>query len=147
MCRRVVNPAMNSFGIGEITAWHPVEGRLQDVEKTRICDEGIAGIVTAGLACIDRQANAADLLTDRTSARWRPFVQEIQQILDCAKVARAGKPNSDGDGQTKLVHGIPPKWQCATQRGAALVQSLVEVCSTLIHRVGSICGARAVHHG
>lgn len=147
MRRRVVNPAMNSIAIGKVVARHGVEGWLQDVEKTRIGDECIARIVTAGLACINCQAHAADLLTDRPSARRRPFVEKIQQIFDGAKVARAGKSNSDGDGQIKLVHGIPPKWQRATQRGAALVQSFVEVWSTLILRFGSKRGALAVHYG
>ena len=147
MHRGVVKPTMHIISIGKIVARHRVEGRLQNVEQTRIGDECIARIVTAGLACIDCQAHAADLLTDRPSAcRW-PFVEKIQQIFDGAKVARAGKSNSDGDGQIKLVHGIPPKWQRATQRGAALVQSFVEVCSTLIPWIGSTCGALAVPHG
>lgn len=147
MRRAVVKSAMNSIGIGKVMARYRVESRLQYVEQTRIGDESVARILTAGLACIDRQAHAAHLLTDRAAPRWWPFVQKIQQIFDGAKVARAGKSNRDGDGQTKLVHGIPPKWQRATQRGAALVQSFVEVCSTLGSRFGSICGARAVHHG
>lgn len=147
MGRRVVKPTMHSIAIGKVVARHRVEGRLQNVEQTRIGDECIACIVTAGLACIDCQAHAADLLTDRPSARRWPFVEKIEQVFDGAKVARAGKSNSDGDGQIKLVHGIPPKWQRATQRGAALVQSFVEVYSTLILRFGSTCGAQAVHHG
>lgn len=147
MHRGVVKSAMNSIGIGKVMGRHRVESRLQYVEQTRIGDESVTRIVTAGLACIDRQTHAANLLTNWTPARWWPFVQKIQQIFDGAKIARAGKSNGDGDGQTKLVHGIPPKWQRATQRGAALVQSFVEVCLTLISQFGSICCARAVHHG
>lgn len=87
MNRRFVELAMRPVAGGEIMAWNGVESRLQNVEQSRIGNECVACVVTAGLAGIDRQAHAPDLLADRAAARRRPFVEKIQQIFEGAKIA------------------------------------------------------------